>query len=338
MNKHLRCVFLCFVLSTALSAHAADKKVDPYLRPIPVPYPADNMPTPERIELGKMLFFDPRLSGSEWISCGTCHNPALAWTDGLPAMLGNGMAKGLRSTPTILNTAYNQMQFWDGRAKTLEEQALGPIQAPGEMNSQDMDDLVKRLNTIEGYRKTFDKAYPNEGINPQTIAKAISSFERTVVSTEAPFDKWRKGDKNAISVSAQRGFDLFTGKANCTECHQGFNFADDGFHNIGLPVSEMEDVGRFAHRKIKVNKGAFKTPTLRDVALTAPYMHNGVYKTLAEVVEHYNKGGVNMENLDPNLKPLHLNDQEKADIVAFLLSLTGKPMEMTIPHLPPMDQ
>ena len=334
MNTYLRYTLCCFALIiTSLSVHAADKKADPYLRPIPVPYPADNAPTAARVELGKMLFFDPRLSGSEWISCATCHNPALSWSDGLPTMIGNAMAKGNRSTPTILNTAYNQIQYWDGRAKTLEEQALGPIQAPGEMN-QDLEALAKRLGEIEGYRKIFDKAYPNEGIGKETIAKAIASFERTVVSTEGPFDKWRKGDKNAMSVSAQRGFKLFEGKANCIACHQGFNFADDGFHNIGLPASTMEDVGRFAHRKVKVSKGAFKTPTLRDVEMTAPYMHNGAYNTLEEVVEHYNKGGVNMENLDPNMKPLNLSSQEKADVVAFMKSLTGKPMEITIPRLP----
>ena len=333
MKKGLVYSVLCLALTTALSAQAASKKIDPYLRPVPVPFPADNVPTADRVELGKMLFFDPRLSGSEWISCATCHNPALSWSDGLPTMIGNGMAQGHRSTPTILNTAYNQTQFWDGRAKTLEEQALGPIQAPGEMN-QSLEGLAKRLGEIEGYRIVFDKAYPNEGITEKTIAKAIASFERTVVSTEAPFDRWRKGDKNAISTAAQRGFKLFEGKANCTACHQGFNFADDGFHNIGLPAHEMVDMGRFAHRKVKVNKGAFKTPTLRDVEMTAPYMHNGAYNTLEEVVDHYDKGGVNMENLDPNMKPLELNGQEKSDLVAFLKSLTGKPMVVAVPRLP----
>lgn len=333
MKKYLGYAISFLVLSTHLMANAADGKADPYLRPALVPYPADNAITPERVELGKMLFFDPRLSGSEWISCATCHNPALSWSDGLPTMIGNGMAQGRRSTPTILNTAYNQIQLWDGRAKTLEEQALGPIQAPGEMN-QDLIGLTKRLSAIEGYRKMFDEAYPNEGITEHTIAKAIASFERTVVSTEAPFDRWRKGGKNAISVSAQRGFKLFEGKANCVACHQGFNFADDGFHNIGLPENAMEDVGRFAHRKVKVNKGAFKTPTLRDVEMTAPYMHDGTYNTLEEVVEHYDKGGVNLANLDPNMKPLNLNSQEKSDIVAFMKSLTGKAMVVTVPRLP----
>ncbi len=335
MYKLVKFSAVCLTLLVVATADAAAKKVDPYLRPIPVPYPADNVPTADRVELGKMLFFDPRLSGSEWISCATCHNPALSWSDGLPTMIGNSMAKGHRSTPTILNTAYNQTQFWDGRAKTLEEQALGPIQAPGEMN-QDLAGLATRLGKIEGYRQMFDKAYPNEGITDKTIAKAIASFERTVVSTEAPFDRWRKGDKNAISVAAQRGFKLFEGKADCVACHQGFNFADDGFHNIGLPHQDhdVEDMGRFAHRKVKVNKGAFKTPTLRDVEMTAPYMHNGAYPTLDEVVEHYNKGGVNLENLDPNMKPLNLNSQEKADIVAFMKSLTGKAMVVTVPRLP----
>ena len=248
-------------------------------------------------------------------------------------MIGHGMNKGRRATPTILNTAYNKIQMWDGRAPTLEAQATGPVESPGEMH-QDVEELIKRLSVIEGYRTAFEKAYPGEGITKQTMSKAIASFERTVDSTEAPFDQWRKGNQKAISDSAKRGFDLFTGKANCANCHQGFNFDDGGFHNIGLPIVGEEDLGRFSHRKVKVNKGAFKTPTLRDIELTAPYMHSGIYNTLDEVVEHYNKGGVTQDNLDPNLKPLNLNAQEKADVVAFLKSLTGKPMDITLPHLP----
>ena len=340
MNKMklLNCLFYTFfgfAAAVSASVNAAEKEVDPYLRPAPVPYPADNEPTAARVELGKMLFFDPRMSGSEWISCATCHNPTLGWSDGLATMIGHGMKQGHRSTPTILNTAYNKMQMWDGRAPTLEAQALGPVESPAEMH-QDPDELVKRLSLIDGYRTAFEKAYPGEGISKLTMSKAIASFERTVVSTEAPFDLWRKGEKNAIGDSAKRGFDLFTGKANCANCHQNFNFDDGGFHNIGLPVvaGAEEDVGRFAHRKVKVNKGAFKTPTLRDIELTAPYMHSGVYNTLAEVVEHYNKGGVVPGNLDPNLQPLNLSDQEKADIVAFLKSLTGKQADFVLPHLP----
>ena len=312
---------------------AADKAS--YLRPSEAPAPADNQLTPARIELGRALFFDPRLSGSKWISCATCHNPALGWSDGLPTAIGHEMNKLDRATPTILNTAYNAWQFWDGRTKSLEEQALEPISAPGEM-SQNLDILVKELAKISDYVALFDRAYPGEGITKPAIGKAIASYERTIVSTEAPFDKWIKGDRSAISPSAKNGFTLFESKANCAACHQGFNFQDDGFHNIGLKTMDgvEEDVGRFAKKPIKVLKGAFKTPTLRDIALTAPYMHNGVYGTLTEVIDHYNVGGINRDNIDPNIKPLNLSHQEKADLLAFLKSLTGEAMVVTIPRLP----
>lgn len=333
-NRSGTSVLLVSVFTTAVVlSMAVDAKTDsdPYLRPHTVPAPADNKPTNERVTLGKMLFFDPRLSGSKWISCATCHNPAMGWSDGLPTALGDGMKVLERSTPTILNTAYNKLQMWDGRFRSLEEQALGPIQADVEMH-KDMKALLKELAKIPGYVELFEKAYPGEGITEKTLAKAIASFERTVVSTESPFDRWRMGDGKAVSVAAKRGFELFEGKANCVVCHQGFNFLDDGFHNIGL--KDNKDDGRFAKVPVKVLKGAFKTPTLRDIELTAPYMHNGAYKTLDEVVEHYNNGGQDKANLDPNMEPLNLNPQEKADLVAFLKSLTGKPAEITIPRLP----
>lgn len=322
------------VSSLFYSPFGGTEEGDQYLRPDTVPAPADNQMTPDRVELGKILFFDPRLSGSNWISCATCHNPALAWSDGLPTAIGVGMKTLHRATPTVLNTAYNRIQMWDGRAPTLEDQATGPVVSPDEMN-QNLDDLVKELSAIPGYKELFEKAYPGEGISKQTIGKAIASFERTVVSSEAPFDKWRKGDKNAISESAKRGFTIFEGKANCAACHQGFNFVDNGFHNIGLKkAGDMEDEGRFAHRKVKVLKGAFKTPTLRDIALTAPYMHNGAYRTLEEVVDHYDRGGDAKDNLDPNIKPLNLSAQEKTDLVAFLKTLTGKHTAVAVPKLP----
>lgn len=316
------------------TAFANGKATDPWLRPQAVPFPADNKPTAARVDLGRMLFFDPRLSGSNWISCATCHNPALGWSDGLPTGIGHGMKVLGRGTPTILNTAYNKILMWDGRKPSLEEQALGPIAADVEMN-QDIAELVRELDAISGYRQAFARAYPGEGITPQTIGKAIASFERTIVSGEAPFDRWRKGDQRAISVSAQRGFEVFKGKANCAACHMGFNFTDDGFHNIGVKsLNGEEDLGRFAHRKVKVLKGAFKTPTLRDVALTAPYMRNGVYRTLEEVVDHYDRGGDAKENLSPNIRPLGLNDQEKRDLVEFMKSLTGKQVQVKVPVLP----
>ncbi len=307
---------------------------DPYLRPDFAPSPKDNLPTQQRTELGKKLFFDPRLSGSDWISCASCHNPGLGWSDGLPRAIGHGMGALKRSTPTIVNVGFNNLQMWDGRFASLEQQALGPIQDKGEMN-QDLGELVKELSAIEGYRLSFDEAYPGEGISGPTIGKALAAFERTVLCSESPFDRWRKGEKNAISESASRGFALFEGKANCTACHQGFNFTDNGFHNIGLkPAKDENDLGRFAVKKVTVNMGAFKTPTLRDVALTAPFMHNGLYRTLEEVVEHYDRGGDVTDNLSPNMAPLNLNAQEKADLVAFMRTLTGKPVQIAFPQLP----
>lgn len=318
------------VMAAAMEPSAEDIKK--YLRPMEVPQGKNNISTPERVELGKFLFFDPRLSGSNFISCATCHNPALGWSDGLPTAVGHGMQVLHRSTPTILNTAYQRFQMWDGRERTLESQAVGPIQADVEM-AQPMDVLVKELKAIAQYNDMFEAAYPGEGITENTIGKAIAVFERTVVSTDSPFDRWLKGVKGAMSKEAIKGFEVFKGKANCTACHDGFNFSDNGFHNIGL--KDMDDPGRFAIKPIKVLKGAFKTPTLRDVALTAPYMHNGAYKTLEEVVDHYNAGGFeNAGTLDPNMKPLKLSKKEKRRLVEFMKALTGDPMEVTVPVLP----
>jgi cytochrome c peroxidase len=319
------------VFATGASSPVAPR--DRYLRPVSAPAPADNQLTPERVQLGKALFFDPRLSGSNWISCATCHNPGLGWSDGLPTGWGHGMKKLGRATPTILNAAFNPIQMWDGRKSTLEDQALGPIGADAEMN-QPLPELVAKLSRIEGYRTLFKAAYPSEEISEATIAKAIASFERTVISTESPFDRWRMGDSRAVSDSAKRGFEVFNGKANCQACHSGFNFTDNGFHNIGVKDSGAEDVGRFAQRPVASLKGAFKTPTLRDIALTAPYMRNGAYRTLEEVVEHYDRGGDVKDNLSPEMKPLHLTAQEKNDLVEFMKSLTGKPMQVALPQLP----
>ena len=316
------------------SAAAAPATPDPLLRPAAVPFPAGNEPNAARIELGRALFFDPRLSGSAMISCATCHNPALAWGDGQPTAVGDGAKRLGRATPTVLNTAYQPLQMWDGRKNSLEDQALGPIGSTAEMNMP-LEKMTTELGTIPGYAPMFEQAYPGEGITQATVAKAIASYERTVVSTESPFDRWRKGDERAVGEDAKRGFALFNGKARCALCHQGWNFTDNGFHNIGLrSQGDTEDEGRFAHRKVKVLKGAFKTPTLRDIALTAPYMHNGAYRTLAEVVDHYDRGGDDKSNLSPNIQPLGLSAQEKKDLVAFMKSLTGAPMAVAVPRLP----
>jgi cytochrome c peroxidase len=299
--------------------------------PSTVPVPANNKLTPNRVKLGEMLFFDPRLSGSNWISCATCHNPALGWSDGQPTAIGNGMTVLRRSTPSIVNTAFNKLQMWDGRFDSLEEQAVGPMQAPGEMNGS-MEQILVKLKSIPGYVQAFERAYPGEGVTKETLAKAVACFERTVISKNSPFDSWIHGNQTAINPSAQRGFDLFVGKAKCDVCHSGPNFTDEGFHNIGLKGNT--DEGRYVKKPVRVLKGAFKTPTLRDIALTAPYMHNGAYRTLEDVVNHYNRGGDEMENLDPNIKPLALTDQEKKDLVQFLKTLSGQQVAVTLPRLP----
>ncbi len=334
MRAKLRLAALAGAVMLALAPVAAGASGDPYQRPARAPEPAHNKSTPARVALGKALFFDPRLSGSEWISCASCHNPALGWSDGLATGIGNGMKRLPRATPTIVNVGFSAPLMWDGRAPNLEAQALGPI-AAGEEMDQDIPGLIKKLSQFRGYVALFDKAYPGEGINEKTIGKALAAYQRTVLSTESPFDRWRRGDAKAISTSAKRGFDLFTGKANCAVCHEGFNFTDNGFHNIGLkPTGAEPDLGRFGQRKIASMRGAFKTPTLRDIARTAPYMHNGMYRTLEEVVEHYDRGGDTQDNLSPEMKPLRLSAQEKADLVEFMKTLTGKPMRVVLPQLP----
>ncbi len=325
-------MFISMVL-ILLALLFCQKKDDPYKVPALIPAPEDNKLTQERIDLGKSLYFDPRLSGSNWISCATCHNPALGFSDALPKAIGHGMKELGRNSPTIFNTAFQKSQFWDGRAATLEEQAAGPIQAPGEMN-QNADELVKELSAISGYKALFDKAYPGEGITLKTITKAIASYERTIVAKDSSFDRWRAGNKNAISESAKNGFTLFEGKARCVICHSGYNFTNNNFHNLGVK-DVKPDEGRFSVTKVQMNFGAFKTPTLRNVTLTGPYMHNGMYKTLEEVVDHYDRGGDDKANLDPLMKPLGLNAQEKKDLVEFMKSLTDvRPIVVTLPVLP----
>ena len=299
-----------------------------------VPAPLDNVPNSHRVALGRLLFFDTRLSAKENMSCASCHNPALGWSDGLERAVGFNMKQLGRATPTIVNVGLNKVQMWDGRHATLEDQVLGPFLSPDEQNLP-LEQLEERVRSIPGYQPLFEQAYPTEGISAATVAKAIASFERTVVSADSPFDRWQQGDETAVSESVKRGFALFTGKARCSLCHQPPNFTDNGFHNIGLRSNgEPWDVGRYAHLKVTILRGAFKTPTLRDVALTAPYMHNGVYHTLEEVVEHYVRGGDDKDNLSPNIVPLDLSAPEKGDLVAFMKTLTGARIAVEVPQLP----
>jgi cytochrome c peroxidase len=316
--------------STAPSAHQRYK--DEYRRPNAVPYPSDNARTPARELLGRVLFFDPRLSGSAWISCATCHNPGLSWSDGLPRAIGHGMVQLGRRSPTILNLAWSPALFWDGRAESLEEQALGPIEAAGEMN-MGLTDMVGRLEGIAGYRPLFENAYAGEPISTKTVAKAIATFERGIVSGQAPFDRWIAGDEQAISAAAERGFVLFNEKARCSTCHSGWRFTDDSFYDIGM---KHNDVGRArVTPQIGLAHFAFKTPTLRSVAKRAPYMHDGSSATLEEVIDLYNRGGiVRRPSLSPEIKPLDLTSGEKQDLMAFLETLTSQDAEARVPALP----
>jgi cytochrome c peroxidase len=302
-----------------------------YVRPSASVFPADNGFTAEREHLGKSLFFDPRLSGSKFISCATCHNPGLGWGDGLPKGIGDGMKTLGRHTPTILNVAYGDLMFWDGRADSLETQALGPIQSAAEMNLP-LDQAVQRIAAIPGYKTLFSKAYPGEPICDKTIAKAIATFERTVVSSDAPFDRWIAGDNQAISVQAKQGFDLFNGKAGCAQCHSGWNFTDGGFHDIGLPDP---DLGRGALLKLDAMQHAFKTPTLRNATLRAPYMHNGSESSLESVIDFYDSGSqTQRSSVSPEIRPLHLSTAEKNQLIAFIETLTSPDKTVSISALP----
>jgi cytochrome c peroxidase len=346
----MRHVNVCFVLACGLMSAAAvvsgDESraghargeapaamVSAYRRPTVAPMPSHNVTSPARELLGRTLFFDPRMSGSNWISCASCHNPGFSWGDGLPTAIGHGMQVLNRRTPTILNLAWAQDGvMWDGRAPSLEDQALGPVTAAGEMNLSEQQ-LLAKLRAIDGYAPLFERAYPGEGVTAATVAKAIAAFERTVVSEPAPFDRWIEGDANAISEQAKRGFEVFTGAGRCAQCHSGWRFTDDSFHDIGVGG---DDIGRGAFLPgIDVMQHAFKTPTLRNVEHRAPYMHNGSVATLEDVIELYDRGGhVRRPSLSPEMKPLALTTAQKQDLLAFLTSLTSRDKAIEVPILP----
>lgn len=303
-----------------------------YRRPSSIPFPEENPFTEAKAKLGQILYFDPRLSRSNMQSCASCHNPSFAWGDGLPKGVGDNMHELGRRSPTILNAAWSEALMWDGRFETLEEQALGPIEAAVEMNMP-LDELIEKLNQIEGYPPLFSAAFDGDAeITADKIAMAIATYERTVISGEAPFDQWIKGKQKAISASAKRGFKLFNGKARCAACHSGWRFTDDSFHDIGLPD---DDIGRGAELPgIVKMRHAFKTPGLRNIDQRAPFMHDGSLATLEEVVDHYNRGGVKRESLSDEMQPLGLTKQEKRDVVAFMESLTSDDDPVTYVQLP----
>lgn len=324
---------LCFFWSVTAAASASDLKAL-YKRPTSVPYPEDNQYSKAREDLGEMLYFDPRLSGSGITSCASCHNPSFSWTDGMPRAVGHGHKVLGRKSPTILNLAWTPKLMWDGRFNSLEEQALGPIAAEVEMNMalDGEKGLVKKIKSIPGYQPLFAKAYPGEEITAQLIGKAIGLYERGVVSGKAPFDKFIEGNSKALTASAQRGFELFNGKANCAQCHSGWSFSDGSFHDIGVPG---DDIGRGKFLKLKSQQFAFKTPGLRNIAQRAPYMHDGSESTLEQVIDFYDQGGrVKRESLSEMMKPLHLTTSQKSDLVAFLNSLTSVDKKVSFPILP----
>lgn len=329
-------LWIPFSFANQMVFEAGHPSLQHWLLPDEVPTPKDNPLTQEKIELGKMLFFDPRLSGDKNMSCATCHSPLFGWSDGLPTAKGFQSMVLRRASPTVINTAYNSIQMWDGRKKSLEDQAIGPMESNEEMN-MNIPELMHFLQTSD-YANYFEAAFPGEKIDNYTLAKALASFERTVISNNSPFDAWVKGDKKAMTEQQVRGFKLFVdpNKGNCEVCHSAPNFTDNGFHNLGLESfgNENPDVGRYAQRPLKLMKGAFKTPTLRDVTTTAPYFHDGSAPTLKAVVEHYVTGGKVKENVSPNLKPLTLTSQEIEDIAAFLEALTSPAENFTLPTIP----
>lgn len=294
-------------------------------------------PTPERVRLGRWLFYDTRLSADNTVSCATCHRPEHAFSEPTPVSTGVGGQQGRRKAPSLVNQADALLPhfFWDGRAESLEDQALGPIGNPIEMGNQP-DGMVANLSRIAGYTPYFEEAFGSGSITDERVARAIVAYERTRMSGNSPWDRWRYNrDESAVSDQVKLGHEVFFGKAKCRQCHAGNNFTDSMFHNVGIgwdPVAKrFSDEGRFAVTGRPADLGAFKTPTLRDVARHAPYMHDGSVATLREVVDLYNRGGHANPHLDVKIEPLGLTAEEVDAIVAFLEALNGEGFHDTPP-------
>lgn len=294
-------------------------------------------PTPERVRLGRWLYYDKRLSANGEISCATCHKPENGFSEPTPVATGIGGQKGTRKTPSFLNQAWTLYPyfFWDGRASSLEEQALAPIANPTEMGNTHQA-MIGTLLHIPGYRPYFKEAFGTDDITKERVAKAIADYERTRMSGDSPWDKWKRNkDEAAVSDEVKLGDDLFFGKAECNQCHLGQNFTDSLFHNLGIgwdPIAKrFKDEGRALISKMREDVGAFKTPGLRDVAKRAPYMHDGSLASLREVVLHYNQGGTQNPYLSPKLKVLKLTEAEIAALVKFMEALSGEGYMDTAP-------
>jgi cytochrome c peroxidase len=320
--------------------------------------PRHNPMTPAKIELGRKLFFDARLSADRRISCASCHDPKLAFTDGRATASGIAGRRGERNSPSLLNAMFNTGQFWDGRADTLEDQAVQPLINPLEMGNNSYDEVVNRLRAIPEYRAEFRSVFGAE-VKIELIGKAISAYERTLVSGDAPFDRFIGGDQSAISDAAKRGFALFRGRARCSRCHTFSDalpfFSDFNYHNTGVAANHpnFDKLSRQAYAAIETDKaremidelakqeggqelgrvlvtyqvfdiGSYRTPSLRNIALTAPYFHDGSAKILTDVVRFYNQGGRQNINREWDLGALSLSEDEQRDLAAFLESLTGR--------------
>lgn len=322
---------LSLLFSGLISANSSDDYLrNQFKRPDTIPFPSSNPYTPEKATLGKMLFFDTRLSRDQNLNCASCHNPSFGWEVPFEAAIGAGGQPLGRHSPTALNLAWTNELFWDGRAGSLEDQARGPIEADVEMDLP-LSKAVERLKTLQGYRNVFALAFPNEGLNEQTILKAIATYERTIVSGDTPFDRWVNGDNNALSEQAKTGFRLFTGKAACAECHTGWNFTDNAYHDIGLATT---DNGRMQITGKPSDQFAFKTPGLREISARAPYMHNGRVATLEAVIAHYISGGIRRPTLSSPMRSVSLNFREIQALVEFLKSLSSSQSTQAMPNLP----
>lgn len=360
-------IVLASVATIAFSPDATRAEMNAPLAALDMPKaPPDNPQTPAKIELGKLLFFDTRLSGDASVSCATCHEPKDGWA--FPDQISRGYPGAIhwRNSQTVVNAAYYNKLFWAGAAKSLEGQA--PSAAKGAVAGNGESDMMEaRLAFIPEYRKSFREVFGDRWPKLSNAWKAIAAFERTLVQTDTPFDKYMRGDKKALSDQQKRGMKLFTGKANCIECHNGAFFTDQQYYNLGVPRAEIwgesglaqitfryeqyakgvteemyrtikDDAGLYYRTKEKKDKGKFRTATLRYVVHTAPYMHNGAFFDLTEVVEFYNEGGGTNEFADTKtklLKPLKLSEKEIEDLVAFIESLSGSAITMAAPKLPP---
>ncbi len=327
----------CLLLGCSVSAHAASDGNE-FALPLGLPrmdWPDDNAYSPARVQLGKMLFYDGRLSSNGVVSCAFCHQPEHAFSGSTPFSPGvNGKLTG-RHTPTLVNRAWGRLEFWDGRAPTLEAQTVIPITNPDEMNMT-ADKTVQTLQSIKGYPLLFAAAFGDNTINFDRVVKAIAAYERTIVSGDSPYDRYAAGDKSALTKQQKEGLAFFNGKGECAECHNGPNFTNEKFANLGIGMDGPDpDPGFEIVTKKKGDFGKFKTPTLRDLARRGPYMHDGRFKTLGEVLDFYSQGGIPNPHVDTRLLRFYMDEQTKHNLLAFLDALNGEnKQDISAPVLP----